>query len=211
MTVLVDDTLRTFLDSLASAEPTPGGGSAAALAGAIAASLVSMVCNLTLGKRRYRDTTLRLTDVLARAEGCRERLRILAQDDARVYGEVMAAYRLPQVSGEERTLRDQAWQQALTAAAYVPMEIAERCREVVDLALPAAQVGNPWAVSDAGVAAYLAEASLRSALLSVEINVKSIASQAVKQNLSQRSRAVEADLPRSVESVLVTVRERMGA
>jgi methenyltetrahydrofolate cyclohydrolase len=208
--VFTDLSVSTFLDELASAEPVPGGGSAAAVAGALAASLVSMVCQLTIGRRRFQDVTPMLLEVLAQSEAARQRLAALAQEDTEVYSGVMAAYRMPGESAEEQTVRDQAWQSALIQAALVPMEIAELCRQVVDLALPTSQTGNPWAVSDAGVAALLGEAALRAALLSVDINLKSIRNSDAVADLNRRVELVLSELPSARDRVLAAVHERMG-
>jgi len=167
-------TVDQFLDELASSAPVPGGGSGAALAGALAAGLLSMVCNLTIGKKGYESVQQDMEKILARSEQIRAKLPDLLQADTEVYSQVMAANRMPRKTPEEKAARDAAMQQALKAAAQVPMQIAAHCAELVDLCLPAAKMSNKWAVSDAGVGAFLAEASMRGALLNVEINLASI-------------------------------------
>lgn len=167
-------TIDQFLDELASSAPVPGGGSGAALAGALAAGLLSMVCNLTIGKRGYEGVEADMRAILARSEEIRATLPDLLQADTEVYSAVMAAYRLPRKTEEEKAKREEAMQKALKEAAEVPLQVATLCAEIVALCLPAAQKGNKWAVSDAGVAVALAEASMRGALLNVEINLASI-------------------------------------
>jgi formiminotetrahydrofolate cyclodeaminase len=210
-TVYPDHSVRTFLDELASPDPVPGGGSAAAVAGALAAGLVSMVCRLTVNRRRFEAATPLLAGVLAQSEEIRQRLTELAQQDTEVYGTVMAAYRLPSGSDDERNARDVTRERALQQAALVPLEAAELCRRIVTLALAAGQSGNPRVVSDAGVAALLAAAALRSALLSVEINVKGIRDAAFAAGLVRRMEAALDGLDATRDSALAAVRERMGA
>lgn len=182
-----------FLDALASKEPVPGGGSGAALAGALAAALVSMVCNLTIGKKGYEDVDAPMTGLLAQSEALRRELPQLLEADTQVYSRVMAAYRLPRKSDEDKAAREAAMQAALKEAAEVPLTIAERCSQVVDLALPAAEMGNQWAVSDAGVGVLLAEAAMRAALLNVTINLASIKDAEFVQGVEARIAAFTAD------------------
>jgi len=167
-------TVDQFLDALASSAPVPGGGSGSALGGALAAGLLSMVCNLTIGKKSYKDVEADMEGILAKSEEIRARLPDLLQADTEVYSSVMAAYRLPRKTPEQKAEREATMQKALKEAAEVPLQIAAACSEIIDLCLPAAQKGNKWAVSDAGVAVVLAEASMRGALLNVEINLASI-------------------------------------
>lgn len=185
-----DLTVQQFLEALASKEPVPGGGSGAALAGALGAALVSMVCNLTIGKKGYEGVEAQMRDLLAQTEAIRIELPQLLEADTQAYGQVMAAYRLPRATEAEKQTREVAMQERLRRAAEVPYRIAERCAQVVSLALPAARMGNKWAVSDAGVGALLGEASMHSALLNVEINLASIQDQAYNAEMRRRVAAL---------------------
>lgn len=169
-----DLSVNEFLAALATKEPVPGGGSGAALAGALGAALISMVCNLTIGKKGYEAVDEEMKALLARSEAIRLELPQLLEADTQVYSQVMEAYRLPRATDKEKERREALLQQRFKEAAEVPYRIAERCAQVVQLALPAAEMGNKWAVSDAGVGALLGEAALRSALLNVDINLASI-------------------------------------
>ena len=175
--MFTEKSVNQFLDELASKAPVPGGGSGSALGGALAAALLSMVCNLTIGKKAYADVEEDMQEILTRSEELRAQLPILLEEDTRVYSEVMACYRLPKGTEEEKASRERTMQSALKKAADVPLEIAVCCSEIIDLCLPAAQKGNKWAVSDAGVSVLLAEACLRGSLLNVEINLASIKDQ----------------------------------
>ncbi|MBC7316044.1 MAG: cyclodeaminase/cyclohydrolase family protein [Chloroflexi bacterium] len=182
--------LKDFLEALASAEPTPGGGSVAALGGALAAALVSMVCRLTLGKKGYEAVQQEISAILERSEALRAELTRLLEADTQAYARVMAAYRLPRRTAEEKGAREKALQAALMEATEVPLDIAARCAEVMDLTLPAAQKGNRWAAGDAGVAVLLAEASLHGALLNVRTNLTNLADGEFAQQARERMAAL---------------------
>lgn len=206
-----ENTVNAFLDALASAEPVPGGGSTAALGGSLAAALVCMVCNLTLGKEGYEGAQDQLRSILGQAEALRHDLAGLVDADMAVYAQVMAAYRLPRKSDAQKLARQQAIQSALLEAAKVPLHIAERCAMVLDLALPAAEIGNRWAISDAAAGALLAEACLRAALLNVHVNVASITDQAVVSSLRARVKELTRESTAVKERAVSIVAAQFGA
>ncbi len=208
--MFTDLTVNQFLDALASKEPVPGGGSGAALAGGLGAALVSMVCNLTIGKKGYEAVDKEMQGILAQAEAIRRELPQLLEADTQAYGQVMAAYRMPRNSDAEKETREVLLQERFRAAAEVPLRIAERCGLIVDLALPAAQMGNKWAVSDAGVGALLGEASLRSALLNVEINLASIKDAAYVADMRHKMAALEGKATATKEQVLEIVHKTIA-
>jgi len=169
--MLTEKPVTTFLDELASSAPAPGGGSVAALSGALGAALVSMVCNLTVGKKKYADVQEDIKALLGQSEVLRKELVELLEADVQVYTEVSRAMKMPRATEEEKAARTAAMQRALKAATDVPMQVAEACVEVMELCRPAAEKGNVNAVSDAGVAVLMAEAGLRSAALNILINL----------------------------------------
>jgi len=169
--MLTEKPVTTFLDELASSAPAPGGGSVAALSGALGAALISMVCNLTVGKKKYADVQEDIEALLAQSEALRKELVELLEADVQVYTEVSKAMKMPRTTEEEKAARTAALQKALKAATEVPMRVAKACVKVMDLCRPAAEKGNVNAVSDAGVAVLMAEAGLRSAALNVLINL----------------------------------------
>ena len=175
-----------YLDRLASGNPTPGGGSAAALAGALSAALVGMVCNLTAGREKFADVEDEVVALRAEAEVVRRRLTDAVQTDADVYGAVMTAYRLPRATPEEQARRTEARQRALHEAARVPIEIAEACAEVIGLCDRAAGKTNPNAASDITVAAFLAGAALEGAVANVQINLPLLEDEAYTDELRAR-------------------------
>jgi formiminotetrahydrofolate cyclodeaminase len=209
--MFIEKTVTEFLDALASKEPVPGGGSGAALGAASAAALVSMVCNLTIGKKGYEGVQEAMTGILEKSEALRHELPQLLEEDTQVYGRVMAAYRQPRDTPEEKRAREAAMQAALKEAAEAPLTVADRCAQIIDLALPAAEMGNQWAVSDAGVGALLAEACLHAALLNVYINLSSIKDQAYVQQTRARIQAVTAGKTELKDRVLAIVRQKISA
>jgi len=172
--MLSEKSVQTFLDELASSAPAPGGGSAAALAAAIGAALVSMVANLTLGKSKYADVQDDIERVVARSEELRHRCVALLEKDIQAYTKVSSAYKMPRDTEEQKEARSAAIQEALKGATDVPMQLAEACVQIIELCPESAEKGNVMAVSDVGVGALMAEAALRAAALNVWINLGSI-------------------------------------
>src|SRR5437588_2768576 len=152
-----DLSVHEFSRQLAAGQPTPGGGSAAALVGALGAGLVSMVCNYTVGREQYADVDAEMRGVLARAEELRGQLERAVEDDVAAYGSYSDAQKLPRETDDEKAARDAALDAALRESTLVPLAVAERC-EVLELALRAAELGNRFLISDAAVGAELAGA-----------------------------------------------------
>jgi formiminotetrahydrofolate cyclodeaminase len=169
-----DNRIEEFLDALASQAATPGGGGAAAIIGAMGAALVSMVCNLTIGKKKYADVEADMKDVLGKAEALRLRLTAMIEDDAKAFDAVMGAYGMAKETDQQKAARDKAIQAALKLATDVPLACARAAREVIDLAAIAADKGNLNVISDAGVGVLAAYAALRSAALNVFTNARMI-------------------------------------
>jgi formiminotetrahydrofolate cyclodeaminase len=163
--------VREMHARLASREPIPGGGSAAALAGAMGASLVAMVAELTIPKAQDPEPQARLRQIRDQALARRDELLDLADEDAIAYGAVVTARRMPKDTKEEQAARAEALRRTMLAAAEAPLRAARAAAEVVLLARAIAPIGNPNAVSDAGVAAELAQAAVRGAILNVRINL----------------------------------------
>ena len=164
----------SFIDELASAAPTPGGGGASAYAGALAAALASMVGNLTVGKKTYADVEDEVRASLARLDALRARLVALVDEDARAFEPLAAAYRLPKATPEEQAAKNAALRQALVGASDVPLAIMRAVADVVDEADYLAHHGSKMARSDAGVAAAFARAASDGASLNIFINAASM-------------------------------------
>jgi formiminotetrahydrofolate cyclodeaminase len=163
--------VREMTGHLASREPIPGGGSAAALAGAMGAALVSMVAELSLGRGASEEEEARIRELGHAGRSQQAALLDLSEEDSAAYAAVVAARRLPRESDEERAARTTALNAAMHAAADVPLRTAAAAAEVLELAERMAPIGNRNAVSDVGVAAVLAVAGVRGALLNVRINL----------------------------------------
>jgi glutamate formiminotransferase/formiminotetrahydrofolate cyclodeaminase len=185
-------TLGGFLAQVAAPTAAPGGGSVAALAGALAAALVQMVAGLTLGRRKYAAVEPEMRDTATRAAALSTRLLGLVEADARAYERVTEAQKLPKEPLDMAARRQEAIREALLAAARVPLETAEACAAVADLAAVVAAKGNRNAVSDAGVAAFLAEAGCRGAAYNVQINVSGMAESPEARELEAQARALVA-------------------
>lgn len=170
-TPLTDLSLDAFLDRLGSSDPVPGGGSASALAAAMGAALVAMVAELTIGRPAYAEHEATVRKLRFDALERRAELLDLAQRDADAYDLVVRARRMPKESEAERVARSAALSTAMVAAARAPLRAAVVAGEVLDLAQRIAPIGNRNAVSDAGVAALLAAAGLRGAVVNVRINL----------------------------------------
>jgi formiminotetrahydrofolate cyclodeaminase len=174
MIEIKEKAIEDFLDALASSSATPGGGSAAAIIGAMGAALVSMVCNLTIGKKKYADVEGEMKDVLRKAEAVRHRLTGMIQDDVTAFDMVMGAYGMPKETDAQKAEREKAIQAALKQATDVPLACARAAREVIDLAAIASDKGNLNVISDAGVGVLAGYAALRSAALNVFTNARMI-------------------------------------
>ncbi|MBN1135388.1 MAG: cyclodeaminase/cyclohydrolase family protein [Anaerolineae bacterium] len=177
MVKLTDKPVTSFLDDLASSLPAPGGGSVAALSGALGAALISMVCNLTLGKKGYEGVQADIEALLTQSEALRHEMVDLLEADVAAYTAYSQAAKMPRDTDEQKAVRTAAMQDALKNATMPPLHIAEAAVKIMDLCMPAAEKGNKWAVSDAGVAVLMAEAALRAAALNVLINLGTIKDQ----------------------------------
>jgi len=170
MSKMKDKSVQQFLDELASKSATPGGGSVAAVMGAQSAALVSMVCNLTIGKPQYAEVETEMQVLLKKSEALREKLTSMIKADIDVFDRLMAAYGLPKETDEEKSVRSAAIQSVLIDATEVPLMCASACREAIELSRSAADKGNLGVISDAGVAVMAAYGGLKSAALNVYIN-----------------------------------------
>ena len=168
------ESLGGFIASVAAATPAPGGGSVAAHAGALAAALAQMVAGLTIGKKKYVAVENEMKEIALQAASLVNELSTLVARDASAYGAVMAAHKLPGENEAAAAAKKQAVTQALLGAAEVPLETARACVRVLELAAAVAARGNANAVSDAGVAALLADAACKGAVYNVRINVSAL-------------------------------------
>ena len=206
-----NNTIAKFLDELASEQPTPGGGGAAAIMGAVGAALVSMVANLTIGKKNYEAFDAELKATNAAAEKVRAELTAAIDEDVVAFNGVMGAYGLPRGTDEEKAARSAAIQAALKQATDAPLRAVKACHEVIKLSAVVAEKGNVNVISDAGVAVLAANAGLRSAALNVYINTKSIKDREFAEIRLGEVNALTELAALKTEEVYAVVRGKIGS
>ena len=192
-TIYCSEPLQVYLDDAAANKPAPGGGSVSACAGALGAALVSMVCNLTRGREKFAAVETEIVTLVEASEAARGRLEQLLQEDTTAYNGVIAAYKMPKETAEEQAARTAAVQAGLIVAADVPLEICRVAVEVCRLSKVAAGLGNPAAVTDAGIGAILGEAAVVGAALNVRINLGSIKDEAYVAAAAAEIAAIQAE------------------
>ena len=207
--MLVDLKMKEFLDELASSSPAPGGGAVAALNGALGAALVSMVCNLTIGKERFADVEEDAKKILSQTEELRKKLQENIEKDAEAFNQVMAAFRMPKETEEQKQRRSEAIQRAYKIATDIPLETAKLCFEVLPLAKDAAKIGNPNAISDIGAGVLSAYAGLQQSLLNVDINLPGIKDTEYKEKVLQEVEKLKKDAETLVNEVLELVKQKI--
>jgi formiminotetrahydrofolate cyclodeaminase len=205
---LTDLTLRDLTARLASREPIPGGGTASALAGALGASLVAMVAELTMGRPDAAEHAQQLAELRDESVAHQQLLLDLAEQDAQAYGAAVAARRMPKATDEERIARSEAMRRTMLAAAEVPLLTAGAALDVLELARAVAPIGTPNAISDAGVAAALAAAAVRGAILNVQINLPYLATD---EPLRTAAPETVANMERRTADAERAVAETVGA
>jgi formiminotetrahydrofolate cyclodeaminase len=208
MSSMLDWSVGELLQRLGSSEPAPGGGAAAALAGALGAALVQMTASLTIGRPKFADVEGQAQRIARRTAELRQRLARLGEADAEAFDKVSAAYRLPRADAAQKAARAEAIQSALRLAAEVPLETARISAEVVEVAEEAAPVLNPAVISDVLVGALLAQAALRSAAINVEINLASMTDAAAVERYASELDRLRSGVDERVERVLQAGRAR---
>lgn len=208
---LVDEPSATpdaFLSELAAGSATPGGGSAAAVAGAMAASLVHMVAELTVGRERYANVEDEMRQVRERAAGLQSRFARLAQDDGAAFDSVMRAYRMPKDTEAQRAERSTAIQNALEEAIRVPLDTARAGVETLHQAQIAASRGNANASTDAAVGGHLAATAVHGAALNVRVNADSLRDEGVASQYGSTISSLENEADDLLQQILAAARER---
>jgi formiminotetrahydrofolate cyclodeaminase len=182
----LDKPLQYYLDELASAKSTPGGGSAAALSGAMGAALASMVARLTLGKSDYADVEPEIQELLQQTERLRERFQQLMQEDIDAYGRLSASFKMPRTSAEEVSARSTSIQAQLVEAALVPLEMAECASSLMKCCYRIAEIGNANVLSDVATGALLASSAGAGAAWMVRVNLRAMKDLELLDILSKR-------------------------
>ena len=201
-------TVEDFLEQLASAAPTPGGGSAAAIMGAMGAALVSMVCNVTLGKIGQEQAAAEMLAVRTESEMLRTRLMAMVDEDIAAFDSLMAAYKLPRTGDDDKAHRAAAIQAGLRRATEVPLDCARACAAIIALAARATAQGYRGVISDAGAGVVAAHAALRSAALNVYINAPALKDTEFARRSVAEIDALAASSAVDSEAVYTSVRRR---
>lgn len=204
----IEQTLQMYLDDLASSKPAPGGGSAAAVSGAMSAALAAMVCRLTQGKEKYAAVQDEINSLLEQAESLRQRFQQLMSEDIEAYSRLSACFKMPREDDEQRLMRADAIQLCLQQAALVPLEMSEKAVQVAMVCERVAEIGNANVLSDIGAAAMLAASAGTSAAWMVRINLKNLKDEAVLERLSRRLSVALDEITSRCQRVTALVGER---
>lgn len=204
--MLIDLTIKGFLDKTAGSDPVPGGGSISALNGSIAAALTEMVANLTIGRKKYAEVEDKMREVAGRMAEIRTVLANDIDKDSDAYDKVFAAFKLPKETDEEKAHRSNVIQETTKEAALVPMSVAENAAAIMDTIAYVAHNGNQNAVTDATVAMMAARTCVLGALLNVKINLSSIKDEAFVKELSDKAYRLEKEAIAKEQELLTWIK-----
>lgn len=210
----MDMTLKNYCDVLASSEPAPGGGSTAALSGALGAALTMMVVNLSIGKKSYEGLDEHIKAGFIKeadnVKALQNELTGLVDEDTKAFNKFMEAMKLPKDTEEQKQVRGKKMQEASLYALQVPLKTAESCFDLLKNQNSIAKYGNKNAVSDVGVGALLALSGLEGAILNVNINLPGIADEAVRTEAYERCRMLSTEGRKLHNETLDIVNSRIG-
>lgn len=204
--MLIDLTIKGFLDKTAGSDPVPGGGSISALNGSIAAALTEMVANLTIGRKKYAEVEDKMREVAGRMAEIRTVLANDIDKDSDAYDKVFAAFKLPKETDEEKAHRSNVIQETTKEAALVPMSVAENAAAIMDTIAYVAHNGNQNAVTDATVAMMAARTCVLGALLNVKINLSSIKDEAFVKEQSDKADRLEKEAIAKEQELLTWIK-----
>lgn len=212
--MFIDKSVKDYVVQVQSGEPTPGGGSVAALAGSLGAALTSMVGNLTFGKKAYEGlddkTKTEMEDAFNEVQKSVEKLNHIVDEDTKAFDGVMEAFKLPKETEEEKKARTEAIQEGYKKALEVPLECAEECYRVLELQNAFAHNGNINAITDIGVGALLAATGLEGAILNVKINLKSIKDEEYRKSIGEKVDKLLQEGSQLKEELMKIVYTRLG-
>jgi glutamate formiminotransferase/formiminotetrahydrofolate cyclodeaminase len=201
---------REFLNELSTDSPAPGGGSVAALAGALGASLATMVANLTARNKAYAEAQAEMFDLAEKGQEVKDRLCTLVDEDTRAFNRMLQAFRMPKGGSAEEAVRDAAVEEATKGATLVPLEVMRRAGEALSLAAAVARQGMKASASDAGVGALMARAAAEGAWLNVRINTPNLKDRGFAARCLADADALLAEIRREAEEVHRTVVAAIG-
>lgn len=207
--MLLQLTCGDFVDEVFSDSPAPGGGSVSALAGSLGAALVGMVANLTLKNEQSYGDNKEIDSILVKSVKLKEQLKDYVDEDTTAFNNVMTAYKMPKRTPEEKAARTDAVQSAIREATILPLRVAECCLEVLKLAITVAEIGNPNALSDAGVAVLMANTGVYGAILNVEINIGSIKDNEFIKEINEKKENISREAETIKNEALMMIRNKL--
>lgn len=207
---IYEKSVNDYLAVAASSAPTPGGGSVSAVVATNAAAMVAMVANLTLGKKGYEEHQEKAKEIADKASALIEELKGLTARDMEAFDIFVKAWKMPGATDEEKKAKADANEQAAQNASTVPMEICKVCLEIMRLARELAPFGNKSAISDVGVASYVAEGAMKAAMLSVDINLPGLKTKAFADGLVAERARLFAEAEDLKILALADVKKRMS-
>ena len=207
---LVDLTCKGFCDETASDSPAPGGGSVSAYMGALAASLGTMVANLTGGKAAYDDEWEKYSDIAVKGQALKDELLHLVDEDTNAFNKIMDAFGLPKKTDEEKSARSAAIQEATKFATEVPFKTMQKSFEAFEIVRAMVEFGNPNSVTDGGVGALAARSAVMGAHLNVKINASSLKDEAFKNDILSKAAQIEAAAIKEEAELIKLVNEKIG-
>jgi glutamate formiminotransferase/formiminotetrahydrofolate cyclodeaminase len=206
---LVSSSVKGFLSELASKSPAPGGGSVAALSGALGSALSSMVCNLTIGKDKYKNFQDEIKTTLEKSEKLRKKLTKLIDKDTEAFNDVITAFKMPKETENEKTKRNIAIQRGYKIAAKIPLETAKVGEKILDVAMIVAKKGNKNSITDAAVSALMGKACVQSAILNVKINLSSIKEKKFIDKISLEIDKLEKNVKLKTDKIIEIVNSQI--
>ena len=204
--MLTNQKISVFLEKTAAGTPVPGGGSVSALSGALGAGLAEMVANLTIAKKGYETVENEMKEIAETLQNLREKLVTEVDKDSNAYKDVLAAFKLPKDTQEEKEQRAEAIQDAMKNAARVPLGVANDALQVMDLAEKAIRNGNRNAVSDGAVGTMMARTAVLGALFNVKINLASVKDKAFVEEMMREVNKLESRVHEREAEILSQVK-----
>lgn len=198
-------TLQNYLDELSSNSPTPGGGNVASLCGALSSSLATMVCNLTIGKKKYAEVESEMISLKEKLEIYQKKFIELGKKDNLAFDKVIDAFKLPKDTDEQKEIRNKEIENATIGAAEIPSEVMQTAKELLPLLKIIIEKGNRNSLSDVGVAAALIATASKGAYLNVIINCASLNNQIIAQEMKKRADIVLQETCNESESLVQKV------
>jgi formiminotetrahydrofolate cyclodeaminase len=205
----LDKSLKTYLNEIASSSPTPGGGNVSAFCGTVACSLGIMVCNLTIGKKKYAEVEQEMISVKENLTELLDRFTHLAGEDNKAFENVMEAFKLPKDDDQQKALRQEKIEEATMHAAVIPSEVIKTCTEACGYIKTAADKGNPNSVSDAAVALSLLQTAAQGAYMNVLINCSSLINKTKGNEILKRSEVLLTEVKDACSSTIDAISSKL--